>query len=137
MKKYLTLLALCLCGASGGSWAEEELIDENDLLEFLYDSFKTCNGVTKVDREDSDFRVLHDTNIRLEFSLKDMNIPKGASNDYLQLKCGPPGCVAQYVGVAGQWKESQPNNSAIFQCDENLVRRMKTVVRYYKKHYSE
>lgn len=116
--------------------AEEARIDEEELLEFLEESIKTCN-VSSVKREGSDFRVIDLTNHRFEFSLKDVFSPKAFSGNMLQLKCGPPGCVAQYVGVAGKWVAASPSNNAFFRCDEDLVKRMKTIMRYYRKHYGD
>lgn len=139
MKMHLALIALLLGAMSGACLAadEEEQIDEDELLEFMHDSLRTCSGVMKVTRSGSDFRVVDHTNLRQEFSLKDVFAPKGSSGDMLQLKCGPPGCVAQYIGLAGQWKEAPPANSSFFRCDADLVRRMKVVMRYYRKHYSD
>lgn len=124
------LIAAILAGPTLG-YGQEPSAEQ--LLDYIERSLSTCHSVTKVTREDTQFRVYEYTGVRFEFDLEDVNAERNTGL-MVRLYCEVPACVSMYVSVGGKWGSSRPVNEKIWECG-SIARNLRTVVRGYRKNY--
>jgi hypothetical protein len=133
-------IAFLLALSPAISFAQSEEISEEQMLEFIADGLATCSDVKKVERESTDFRVYDRLSaIMYEFSLDDARADRNkySDNRFLQLRCGPPGCISMFqpaIGTSG-WRVTRKLNSMIWECHDGMARRLSIVIRGHRKLY--
>lgn len=92
-----------------------------ELVEYIVEGLESCEGVSKVESEDSSFRV-YDSQILNpsfnEFAIDEI-IPsgnRGINSSFLRIKCEVPGCIDFKFASQGRWQRAAALNETTFMC---------------------
>lgn len=116
MKIFLTMFLSTVCAIAPTTAQAQGGPSREKVLRYIANGFKTCSGVSKVERQDSAFRVYKEPFL-LEFDLVDFELP--SSTDYgVILKCDMPGCISMYTNSPfdPKWTPMRSRSLEVLSC---------------------